>query len=188
VIRGRELPQLPSSEVIFLAFCRAATALAAFAFAALLGVSAAAAVEAINVRVDAAATIAANVHGRRIVVRGAIKGDLAADEAIALEEGARVVGDLRAPRVAIAPGGLVRGYVETGHAGEGHRSKAAAQTKKATPVHHAPAAKHPAPPKPASKVTVSKAAPKAPVSRGKAPPPVVPVLKKGTKAALTKKR
>ncbi len=39
----------------FLAFFRAATALAALAFATLLGVSAAAAVEAVNVRVDAAA-------------------------------------------------------------------------------------------------------------------------------------
>ena len=38
-----------------MAFCRAATALAAFAFAALLGISAAAAVEAVNVRLDAAA-------------------------------------------------------------------------------------------------------------------------------------
>jgi diguanylate cyclase (GGDEF)-like protein/PAS domain S-box-containing protein len=39
----------------FLAFFRAATALAAFAFLALLGVSSAAAVEAINIRLDAAA-------------------------------------------------------------------------------------------------------------------------------------
>jgi diguanylate cyclase (GGDEF)-like protein/PAS domain S-box-containing protein len=39
----------------FLAFFRAATALAAFSFAALLGVSSAAAVEAVNIRLDAAA-------------------------------------------------------------------------------------------------------------------------------------
>jgi diguanylate cyclase (GGDEF)-like protein/PAS domain S-box-containing protein len=39
----------------FLAFFRAATALAAFAFVAVLGVSSAAAVEAVNIRVDAAA-------------------------------------------------------------------------------------------------------------------------------------
>jgi cytoskeletal protein CcmA (bactofilin family) len=149
-----------------------------------------------DVRVDAAATIAADVRGRRIVVRGAIKGDLAADEAIALEEGARVVGDLRAPRVAIAPGGLVRGYVETGHAGEGHRPKAADHhAKKAAPAHHAPTAKA-AVHKPAAKPTVSKTAKGGMTlaggtrsgARGKAPAPVVPVLKKGTKAALTKKR
>lgn len=38
-----------------MAFCRAATALAVLVFAALFGVSGAAAVEAVNVRVDAAA-------------------------------------------------------------------------------------------------------------------------------------
>jgi len=132
-----------------------------------------------DVHVDSNATIAANVRGRRIVVRGAVKGDLAADDAIVLESGARVVGDLRAPRVAIAPGGLVRGYVETGNAGEGHRPKAASSAA----ARHAPPAKVHAPPKPVVKsVAAAKAKSK------KAPPPVVPVLKKGTKAALTKKR
>jgi diguanylate cyclase (GGDEF)-like protein/PAS domain S-box-containing protein len=55
VVLGRELRRLPGSEVILLAFLRAATALAALAFAGLLGISAAAAVEAVNVHVDAAA-------------------------------------------------------------------------------------------------------------------------------------
>jgi cytoskeletal protein CcmA (bactofilin family) len=145
-----------------------------------------------DVRVDASATIAADVHARRVVVRGAIKGDVIADEAITLEEGARVVGDLRAPRVAIAPGGLVRGYVETGHAGEGHKTKKA---QPAAVARHAPAAAkvHAPAPKPVHAKTVA-AKPAATkrggitLAGGKAPPPVVPVLKKGTKAALTKKR
>jgi cytoskeletal protein CcmA (bactofilin family) len=66
-----------------------------------------------DVTVDAHGLVGAGVRGRRLVVRGAVKGDLSADEAILLEDGARVVGDVRAPRVAIAPGALVRGFVET---------------------------------------------------------------------------
>jgi diguanylate cyclase (GGDEF)-like protein/PAS domain S-box-containing protein len=67
---GAKLARLPCGEFVivgaraapaaelggrFLAFFRAATALAAFAFLALLGVSSATAVEAINIRLDAAA-------------------------------------------------------------------------------------------------------------------------------------
>lgn len=136
-----------------------------------------------NVRVDTHATIAADIRGHRITVRGAIKGDLSADEAIALEDGARVVGDLRAPRVAIAQGGLLRGYVETGKS-EGKRpAQASAPRHAPAPVHaHKPAT--PAP-KPAAKAGKGG---RMTLGGGKAPAPVVPVLKKGTKAALTKKR
>src|SRR5579871_4900077 len=67
-----------------------------------------------DVTVDAHGLVGASVQGRRLVVRGAVKGDLLGEEAVVLEDGARVVGDVRSPRVAIAPGALVRGYVETG--------------------------------------------------------------------------
>src|ERR1700722_256033 len=69
-----------------------------------------------DVTVDAHGLVGASVHARRLVVRGAVKGDLTGEEAVVLEDGARVVGDVRAPRVTIAPGALVRGYVETGEA------------------------------------------------------------------------
>lgn len=148
-----------------------------------------------DVRIDATGTVAADVRARRIVVRGAVKGNLNADEAITLEEGARVVGDLRAPRVAIAVGGLVRGYVETGAASSAksasHKTTAHHAPTKA--VHHAPAKVHHA--APAKKAHVAHVTHKAhagskmTLAGGKsAPRPVVPVLKKGTKAALTKRR
>ena len=63
--------------------------------------------------VESQGLVAANLSARRVIVRGAVKGDLVAEEAILLEDGARVVGDVRAPRVAITPGALVRGYVQT---------------------------------------------------------------------------
>src|SRR5580658_4368611 len=65
-----------------------------------------------EVTVEAEGLIAANVTGRRVVIRGAVKGDVTGEEAVRLEEGARVVGDIRAPRVAVTRGALVRGHVQ----------------------------------------------------------------------------
>jgi cytoskeletal protein CcmA (bactofilin family) len=67
-----------------------------------------------DVTVDTQGMVGAGIRGRRLVVRGAVKGDLVGQESVSLEEGARVVGDVRAPRVSIAPGALLRGFIETG--------------------------------------------------------------------------
>src|SRR5262249_22042532 len=135
-------------------------------------------------------------------IRGAVKGDLSSEESIVIESGARVVGDLRAPRIAIAMGGLVRGHVQTGAAGAA-RPRAAAATARASEPKSRPAAA------PSAPARVAKAPPAAPSSapaktnnhkpaapRGATlagarigpPPPVVPVLKKGTKAVQKKAR
>src|SRR5579883_1236314 len=95
-----------------------------------------------DVTVDAHGMVGAGVRGRRLVVRGAVKGDLVGLEAIVLEDGARVVGDVRAPRVAIAAGALVRGFVETGeHDGASARASRPQAAARATPA----AARAPAP-------------------------------------------
>src|SRR5580698_3894348 len=60
------------------------------------------------------ALVKSDVSGLRVVVRGAVLGDVSAEESIVLEAGARVVGDLGAPRIGIRPGALVRGNVATG--------------------------------------------------------------------------
>src|SRR6185369_1948958 len=60
------------------------------------------------------ALIKSDVSGRRVVVFGAVAGNVSATEAIVLEPGARVVGDLGAPQIGIRPGALVRGNVSTG--------------------------------------------------------------------------
>jgi cytoskeletal protein CcmA (bactofilin family) len=153
-----------------------------------------------DVTVDGGGMVGANVHGRRLVVRGAVKGDLTADESIQLEDGARVVGDVRAPRVAIAPGALVRGFVDTGAAGD-PGEVATRPARAAAPVARpasppakvvAPAAPAPAP-KPAAKPVVAShlaGAPPAPAKDAaprRPPPPVVPVLKKA-KGQIAKKR
>jgi cytoskeletal protein CcmA (bactofilin family) len=151
-----------------------------------------------EVTVESSGLVAANISARRIVVRGAVKGDLTADDALLLESGARVVGDLRAPKISVAQGGLVRGHVQTGAAGAA-KPRAASASARAT-VPSATAAKLPAksvpkaaPSRPA--VTASKNNGKPAAHRGSTlagarpgpPPPVVPALKKGTKAVHKKR-
>jgi cytoskeletal protein CcmA (bactofilin family) len=164
-----------------------------------------------DVTVDANGMVGAGVRGRRVVVRGAVRGDLTGEEAVSLEDGARVVGDVRAPRVAIAPGALVRGFVQTGESKNGPpaqaaRTQAAARTQ--SPARLAPAAA----PKPAAagvmRVPVSPSSPSveakpAPKQAGGAasatnsasaissprrpPPPVVPALRKA-KGQIAKRK
>ena len=166
-----------------------------------------------DVTVDAEGLVGANVSGRRIVVRGAVKGDLTGEDAVVLEEGARVLGDVRAPRVSIAVGALVRGYVQTGGveaaptrarssasaARPATRAAVAAPAKaapapvaKAAPpaakAAAAPAVKHVQAPSRATPFSLAGGASShADVKRGP-PPPVVPSLKKGAKGALNKKK
>ena len=88
--------------------------------------------------VDPAGLVGANLNARVIVVHGAVRGDLTADDVVRLEDGARVVGDIHAPRIAIAKGALVRGLVQTGAAGTtASRSKT---QEKAVPARPAAAA------------------------------------------------
>jgi cytoskeletal protein CcmA (bactofilin family) len=159
-----------------------------------------------DVTVDTHGMVGASVRGRRLTVRGAIKGDLVGEEVIELEDGARVVGDVRAPRVTIAAGALVRGFVQTGEPVEAPSRAARAQsaarptvasapkTVAAPPAARAPAppppAAMPAPPKPAAKqadamgamsTSSANSAPRRP------PPPVVPALKKA-KGQIAKRK
>jgi len=60
------------------------------------------------------ALIKSDVSARRVIVRGAVAGNVSADELVVLEPGARVVGDIGAPQIGIRPGALVRGNVSTG--------------------------------------------------------------------------
>jgi len=156
-----------------------------------------------EVVVESSGIVGASISARRILVRGAVKGDLVAEEAVILEAGARVVGDLRAPRIAIAPGGMVRGHVQTGAAGQQAAPRArTAQATASKPAAAAASSSARAPAKAVAAPTATAAASRsdsrgdgkkqvAPPARAATrvgpPPPVVPALKKGTKA-LQKKR
>jgi cytoskeletal protein CcmA (bactofilin family) len=152
-----------------------------------------------EVVIEAEGMALANISAGRIVVRGAVKGDLTAEEMVVVESRARIVGDLRAPRIAIAAGGLVRGLVETGGGGAGARPRAATAVRapetKARAVSAPPTARaaQPLPPLSAPKAraaTNHKGPPRGAALAGARvgpPPPVVPVLKKGTKAVQKKR-
>jgi cytoskeletal protein CcmA (bactofilin family) len=161
-----------------------------------------------EVVVEASGLVAASISATRIVVRGAVKGDLAAEESLTVESGARVVGDLRAPRVSIAAGGLVRGHVATTAAGA-ERTRAATATAMRTPEKrerrsatgaaetsrsvessgHARVVAAPSTQLDLARETNHRPPRGATLAGARVgpPPPIVPVLKKGTKA-IQKKR
>jgi cytoskeletal protein CcmA (bactofilin family) len=146
-----------------------------------------------EVTVETEGLVAASVSGRVVTVRGAVKGDVTAEEGIRLEDGARVLGDLRAPRVAVTRGALVRGFVQTQGigAGGGRGGQPAAKAARPRPAPaHTSSPRHVVAP-PARKAPVptllSGSAPSTSHGGKGPPPPVVPVLRKGAKGTLRKK-
>jgi cytoskeletal protein CcmA (bactofilin family) len=121
----------------------------------------------------------ASLAGARVTIGGAVVGDITATDAIVLEATARVVGNLRAPRIALALGAQIRGDLDMGEIEGTPRARPAAA---AAPR----AARAPAPP--ARPVVVQRKNPPppaaaAPAARRAPPEPVVPAIKKGAKAA-----
>jgi cytoskeletal protein CcmA (bactofilin family) len=140
-----------------------------------------------EVTVEAEGLVSASIQGRMVTVRGAVKGDVTAEEAIRLEDGARVVGDLRAPRVGVTRGALVRGYVQTQGAGT-KSPRARADERPARPRPAASPVRAPVAAvahKPSAPSLLAGTPPKV-VAKGP-PPPIVPVLRKGAKGSLKKK-
>lgn len=134
-----------------------------------------------EVLIGETALIKSDVRARRVIVRGAVRGNVSADEVLILEPGARVLGDLGAPQVGIRPGGLVRGHVSTAGPLPLERPKPApvaaakapaARAAAAPPRAAAPVAR-PAPPPRAAPAPRPQAAPP-PVERVAPPPPPPP--------------
>ncbi len=75
------------------------------------------------------AAVRGNISGAQLTIGGAVMGDLRGTESVLVEAGARVVGDLLAPRIGIAEGALVRGNVRT----EGEPALAPAAAKRPVP-------------------------------------------------------
>lgn len=137
------------------------------------------------------AVLRATVAGARVTIRGALLGDVLGSEAIVLDATARVVGNLRAPRIAVALGAQIRGELDMGEVGLGERPAArpAARPQAAPAARPAarpvPVAARPLPPPRSNPVAVAPP-PSAPAVNRAPPEPVVPAIKKGAKA--TKKR
>ncbi len=128
-----------------------------------------------------------SVSGSHITVSGAVQGDVRGSEAVLLERGARVVGDLTAPRIGVATGALVKGTVRTdGEPALGAPRRAA--TGASRPIAFPARAPAPAAPKPEPREEADSEAPPEPkAAREAPPPPVVPALAKGAKAKKKKR-
>ncbi|MBL8715241.1 MAG: polymer-forming cytoskeletal protein [Myxococcales bacterium] len=159
------------------------------------------------------ATVRANVSATRVVVRGALLGDVRAGDSIVLEASARVVGDLTSPRISIALGAQIRGNLDMSEAETARIVPAARPAPVSRPVENrasAPAARpmaqkgpitpakpvavtrKPAPvvavaPAPAAEEAPAADEPKADAPRKEPPSPVVPAIKKGQKAQPKRK-
>lgn len=137
-----------------------------------------------------------NVSGSHVTCSGAVQGDVHGSEAVLLERGARVVGDLMAPRIGVAAGALVKGLVRTD--GEpalaAKRPAGTAARPIAFPVRATPPAKSEPRHEPRlethEEILDSEPPPPAPrerAAREAPPPPVVPALAKGAKAKKKKR-
>lgn len=132
-----------------------------------------------ELQIGETALVKSDVSAKRVIVRGAVLGNLSATELIVLEPGSRVVGDVGAPQIGIRPGALVRGNVATGGPLKPRPSQVAApaQAQRGRPGAAAPAA---APSRPAvhaplarpGAATAARPAPAAPAARPVAAAPV----------------
>jgi len=68
--------------------------------------------------IEASGVVRGHVHAHTVTVRGVLKGNAFGDEAVRVDEGAKLVGDLRAPRVHVVPGARFRGQIHMASLGE----------------------------------------------------------------------
>ncbi len=138
-----------------------------------------------DVALGEGAGVEGNISGAQLVIAGKVSGDLKGTEAVLLERGARVVGDLVAPRIGVAEGALVRGHVKTEGEAPAPRRAQVGLSRRAperAPAERAAAAQ----PEEKAEAAASKpsAAEKKSNSRKRAdgpPAPVVPALGKGVR-------
>ncbi len=63
--------------------------------------------------IEPSAIVSADLQARNVLIAGAVVGNIAASQRVVLKPGARVVGDIRAPRLSVAEGSAYRGALET---------------------------------------------------------------------------
>ena len=124
--------------------------------------------------------VVATVQARDVVVSGVVVGNVTAEDSVTLNAGAKLIGDITAPRVIVADGAAFSGNVAMGGEPPPPRKRQAA-ARRAAPAKAAskPAASKPAakkaPPKPAAKKKAS--------AKSTAAPAKKPAAKKTTKKA-----
>ena len=65
-----------------------------------------------HLTVEATGVVIANVATQNITVKGEMRGDMTAEDKVEIHSGARVVGNIVAPRIVIAEGARFKGHIE----------------------------------------------------------------------------
>jgi cytoskeletal protein CcmA (bactofilin family) len=65
-----------------------------------------------NLFIEKSGTAEANVETRNVTVSGQLTGDVDVSEKCEINEGGRVVGDIKAPRIVISDGAVFKGNIE----------------------------------------------------------------------------
>jgi cytoskeletal protein CcmA (bactofilin family) len=65
-----------------------------------------------HLTVETTGVVVANVKTQNITIKGELHGDMTAGEKVEIHQGARVVGNIVAPRIVIADGARFKGHVE----------------------------------------------------------------------------
>jgi cytoskeletal protein CcmA (bactofilin family) len=89
--------------------------------------------------VAAAGTVVAEIKARDVVVSGVLVGNVVAEDSVTLNPGAKLVGDITAPRIIIADGASFSGNVGMGGEPPPRRERRAAPARRATPTRPAAA-------------------------------------------------
>jgi cytoskeletal protein CcmA (bactofilin family) len=67
---------------------------------------------AMNLNVENGATVEANIEAQALTVSGRLTGNVLARERVELRSDAKVIGDVKAPRIVIADGASFKGNVD----------------------------------------------------------------------------
>ncbi|HUF75234.1 MAG TPA: polymer-forming cytoskeletal protein [Longimicrobiales bacterium] len=87
-----------------------------------------------SVTVGGGGRVNADISGRVITIEGDVEGDLTAQEQIVLRGSAKVLGDIKAPRVVLEDGASFRGLVDMGTAREREKPGAASKASQGGPA------------------------------------------------------
>lgn len=94
-----------------------------------------------NLTIGPNGRVHAEIHAKNITIVGEVTGNVVADEKVDLTDTGRLIGDIRAPRIAVSDGAQFKGSVDMVQvrSEEHHREKASSQQKEknvATPAVH----------------------------------------------------
>lgn len=65
-----------------------------------------------HLTVETTGVVIANVATENITIKGEMRGDMKAEDKVEIHQGARVVGNIVAPRIVIAEGARFKGHID----------------------------------------------------------------------------